>query len=150
MATTLRKGMIAFAGIAVIGGGLAGVGLASFAQSGAFEFYKQTLPPTQGAVAAAPVRDGYYSAASPVPAYPENPYPPRPLNPPRPLTIARPAEPIDYQHAARIDPEPVVAEEQAALPEPGPVIAPRRGSWTAPMENEPLPETDRVADEGAS
>lgn len=144
MATTLQKGMIAFAGIAVIGGGLAGMGLASFAQSGAFEFYKQTLPPAQGDIAAAPVRDGYYSAASPAPAYPENPYPPRPL------TIARPAEPIDYQRAGRIDPEPVVAEEQAALPEPGPVITPRRGSWTAPMEDEPLPETDTAADEGAS
>ncbi len=136
MATTLQKGMIALAGVAVIGGGLAGMGLASFAQSGAFEFYKQTPPPAAADIAAAPASDGYYSVASPAPAYPENPYTPQPL------TIARPAEPTDYQRAARIDPEPVATEEQAALPEPGPVIVPRRGSWTAPAEDEAPPDTD--------
>lgn len=144
MATMLQKGMIAFAGIAVIGGGLAGMGLASFAQSGAFEFYKQTPPPTQADIAAVPLSDGYYSAASPAPAYPENPYPPRAF------TIARPAEPVDYQRAAPVDTEPAVVEAQAALPEPGPVIAPRQGSWGAPVEDEPLPEAATDADAPAS
>ncbi len=144
MATVLQKGMIAFAGVAVIGGGLAGAGLASFAQNGAFEFYKQTPPPAQGLATAAPASDGYYPAVSPAPTYPENPYPPRPL------TIARAAEPIDYQRAEQIEPEPVLAEEEAILPEPAPMIVPRRGSWTAPAEEEPLPGTDPATDDGAS
>lgn len=146
MATTLQKGMILFAGMAVIGGSLAGAGLARFAQNGAFEFYKQTPPPVQHDLAAAPMPAGGYAAASPPPAWPENPYPPRPL------TIARPAESADYQRAAHIDPDPPVVEEQAALPEPlpGPVIVPQRGSWSAPAKDTQPTEPEAPAEDPVS
>lgn len=150
MATALQKGMIVLAGVAVIGGGLAGAGLASFAQHGAFEFYKQTPPPVQHDLAETAPGSGYYpvTAAAPAPAYPENPYPPRPI------TIARAAEPADYRHTAPVDPEPALVEEQAALPEPGPVpepvIAPRRGSWSAPEEGAPPPDAEAPVDDTAS
>lgn len=142
MVTALQKGMIAFAGVAVIGGGLAGAGLASFAQNGAFEFYKQTPPPVQHDLADAPPTGGYYAASSaaPMPAYPENPYP-------RPISIARPAEPADYRPAAQIDSEPAAVEEQAALPEPGPVIVSRGGSWSAPEESPAAPDDEAPADD---
>jgi hypothetical protein len=131
MVTAARKGLIVCGAVALLGGGVAGMGLGNYAQSGAFEFYKNTPPPgTESAYVATADSAGYYpiSRAAATPAYPENPYPPH-------LTIARPAEPADYRRAAAVDTAPPpVAEEQAALPEPEPepVIAPQRGSWSAP------------------
>ncbi|MDG2534404.1 hypothetical protein P6144_12140 [Sphingomonas sp. HITSZ_GF] len=135
MVTTARKALLVCGAVALCGGGLAGIGLGNYARSGAFEFYKNTPPPgTSGAIAANADSAGYYpvSRAAPAPIYPENPYPPR-------VTIARPAEPADYQRAAAIDLDPVPeAEAQAALPGPlsipVPVVTPQRGSWTAPEE----------------
>jgi hypothetical protein len=133
MVTTAQKGLLACGAVALFGGCFAGVGLGNYARSGAFEFYKQTPPPREHSeLSATADSPGYYpiSRAAPTPAYPENPYPPR-------LTIARAAEPADYQRAAAIDYDPPApVEEQAALPEPAvalePVIAPHRGSWSAP------------------
>lgn len=130
MLTTARKALAICGAVALLGGGLAGMGLANYAQSGAFEFYKNTPPPsTASAMTATSDSAGYYpiSRAAATPAYPEDPYPPR-------VTIARPAQPADYRRAAAdIDP-PAPTEEQAALsgPDPEPVIAPQRGSWSAP------------------
>lgn len=138
MAMAVRKAMLVCGATALLGGGLAGIGLGNYARSGAFEFYKSVPPPdTPTVMAASADSAGYYpiSRAAPVPAYPENPYPPQ-------LTIARPAQPADYSRAAAVDVEvPAEPEETAALPEPlsAPVIAPQRGSWTAPEEaDEPV------------
>lgn len=139
MATAVHKGILVCAGVAVLGGGLAGMGLANYTRTGAFDFYKQTPPPGSYDMAATADSAGYYpvSRAAATPPYPENPAPPRPA------PIARPAAPADYALAARIDPEPVPVEEEAALPEPVSVIPVQRGSWTAPAEEEaaaPEPE----------
>ncbi|NYT42397.1 hypothetical protein HZY97_16610 [Sphingomonas sp. R-74633] len=128
--TAAHKGLIVCGAVALLGGGLAGMGLGNYAQSGAFEFYKNTPPPgTDSAYVATADSAGYYPisrAAVTPPAYPENPSPPH-------LTIARPAEPADYQRAAAVDVAPLPPlEEPAALPEPEPMIAPQRGSWSAP------------------
>ncbi|MEP9359164.1 hypothetical protein [Sphingomonas sp. KR3-1] len=137
MATALQKGVLICAGVAVLGGGLAGMSLGTYAQSGAFDFYKQTPPPGRGGAAATADSAGYYPlsrAAAPPPIYPENP------SPPRALTIARPAEPADYQRAARIEDAAPAPVEDAALPEDDtPVIAPQHGSWSAPAPSEPAP-----------
>lgn len=135
-----RNALLVCGAVALLGGGLVGMGLGNYAQSGAFEFYKRTPPPSaRSDFAATSDSAGYYpiSRAAATPAYPENPSPPR-------LTIARPAEPADYGRAATVDiaPPPAV-EEQAALPEP--VTAPQRGSWSAPEEEsaEPAETTPR-------
>jgi hypothetical protein len=139
MAMAARKALLACGAVALLGGGLAGIGLGNYARSGAFEFYKNTPPPgTPSAMAANSDSAGYYpiSRAAPAPAYPENPYPPQ-------LTIARPAEPADYRRAAAVDVEvPAEPEETAALPEPltMPVVTPHRGSWTAPEEEDDTAE----------
>ncbi|MDQ0248387.1 hypothetical protein J2W22_000434 [Sphingomonas kyeonggiensis] len=138
MATAVHKGILVCAGVAVLGGGLAGMGLANYTRTGAFDFYKQTPPPGSYDMTATADSAGYYpvSRAAPPSPYPENPAPPRPA------PIVRPAEPDDYALAARIDPEPVTVEEEA-LPEPVSVIPVQRGSWTAPAEEEaaaPEPE----------
>jgi hypothetical protein len=139
MTMAARKAMLVCGAVALLGGGLAGIGLGNYARSGAFEFYKNTPPPgTPSAMAANSDSAGYYpiSRAAPAPAYPENPYPPQ-------LTIARPAQPADYSRAAAVEEMPAEPEETAALPEPlsVPVIAPQPGSWTAPE-----PEADEPAE----
>jgi len=147
MMAMARKGLAICGGIAVIGGGLTGLGLANYAQSGAFDFYKAMPPPAQQAALAAPSDSaGYYpiSRAAPVPAYPED------LTPPRPLTIARAAEPADYSRAAVIDEPAPAVEEQAALPDPEPVIAPHRGSWTAPEETAAAPPEEATPGDTSS
>lgn len=145
MLTMARKAMLVCGAVALLGGGVAGVGLANYTQSGAFEFYKNTPPPgTNITPVASADSAGYYpiSRAAATPIYPENPYPPH-------VTIARPAEPADYQRAAAIqDDPPAQIEEQATLPEP--VIAPQRGSWSAPEEEEAADPADTVPGTTAS
>jgi hypothetical protein len=137
MVTAAQKGLLICGAVALAGGGLAGIGLGNYAQSGAFEFYKQTPPPiVQTAYAATADSAGTYPISRPAATlpYPENPYPPR-------LTIARPAEAADYQRAAQLDDQPAPAPvEDAAPPEDdAPVVTPQRGSWTAPEASEPAP-----------
>lgn len=137
MATALHKGMLVCAGVALLGGGLAGIGLANYTRTGAFDFYKQRPPATYDMAATADSA-GYYPvsrAASP-PAYPEN------LGPPRASPVVLPAEPADYRPEP-IEPEPAPIEEQAALPEPVSVIPVQRGSWSEPEEEAAAaPEAD--------
>jgi hypothetical protein len=136
MAMMMRKTLLACAATALLGGSMAGLGLANYAQSGAFDFYKQTPPPVEHVASSSADSAGYYPLRSPAPppAYPEYP------SPPRALTIARPAEPADYRRAAQIEEEAPPAVEEAALPDADtPVIAPHRGSWTAPEDSGPAP-----------
>lgn len=146
MATALHKGIFACAGVALLGGGLAGIGLANYTRTGAFDFYKQR-PPTTYNMAATADSAGYYpvSPAAATPPYPENPTPltaiPAPRSP----------EPADYRPAARTDPEPVPAEAPAALSEPVSVIPAQQGSWAEPGDEAPAtPETEPAADDPAS
>ena len=131
MAMMARKALLTCGAAALLGGGMAGIGLANYAQSGAFDFYKQTPPPIERASASLADSAGYYPVrpAAP-PAYPENPVPARPL------AIARPAEAADYQRAARMADDAPPAIEAAALPEAeAPAITPARGSWSEPGDS---------------
>ena len=142
------RGLAICAGVAVLGGGLAGVGLAGFTRTDAFEFYKQVPSRAPRAIAAEPANPSYYTAAGPAaPAWPDNSWPP-PMAP-----VARPIEPVEDQQVVPIDTDLPVLEEAIVPPEPlfdpaseaEPVIPPRRGSWSAPEENPVPPDTDPPA-----
>lgn len=145
MLTMARKAMLICGTVVLLGGGLAGMGLANYAQSGAFEFYKNTPPPgLSNTPVATSDNAGYYpiSRAAVTPAWPEDPHPPH-------LTIARAAEPADYRRSAVAEEEPPAqVEEEAALPEP--VIAPQRGSWSAPEEEARAPEEEPMPGDTSS
>lgn len=146
MATALHKGMLVCAGVALIGGGLAGMGLANYTRTGAFDFYKQRPPATYDMTATADSA-GYYpvSRAAPMPLYPENPAPP-PAMP-----VPRSPEPVDYRPAALIDPEPISAEEPVALSEPVSAIPTRKGSWAEPEDEAPVtPEAEPAPEDPIS
>jgi hypothetical protein len=122
------KGLLICLGGALPGGGITGIGLATYARSGSFDFYKRTSPAYLTERVAAPAAD-YPPARST--AYPENPYPPRAR------MIARAAEPADYPWPASEALEaPPAIEETATTRETLPVIVPQKGSWSAPAEPE--------------
>jgi hypothetical protein len=142
------KGLAICAGIAVLGGGLAGIGLAGFTRTDAFEFYKQAPSRAPRTVAAEPANPG--SAAPAAPAWPENSWPAQ-IAP-----AVQTAEPAEDRQDQPIEPDLPVLEEAVAAPqplfdpgpeaEPEPVIPPRRGSWSAPEEEATPPDPGPPAD----